>query len=420
MEAFLVSDKSRRYSQVTKAVYERPWAIQPAMLAVIEELVSLRAAGTPLTDDQIHERIAAVENGPRRGAARAQGVAVIPIYGVIAPKANLFSEMSGATTVEGLTRSFREAQADPDIGAIIFDVDSPGGSVEGITELANEIQAARGGKPIVAVANHTMASAAYWIASAADEIVASPSAMLGSIGIIAMHLDVSAQDEMVGEKYTFITAGDGKADGNEHEPLTDETRADIQSDIDDFYDLFTGDVAQARGVPVAKITGEWKADMFTAKRAVVAGLADRVDTLDATVRRMVVEANRSGPAAVHALASAGLTASEQVAVLLSTMPIHEQLALVNAEGERVAAHYAKRAELRAKEGRALPQHTEAQLAALESLRTIQGDVDPDLDTDQPEEAVTPKAADWRGIAHLDVLEAAVRGGYQLPQREVSS
>lgn len=411
-----MSTPNRQYSQVTKAVYERPWAIQPAMLAVIEEIVRLRASGSPLTDDEIEARVSAASNGPRAGAARAQGVAVIPIYGVLSQRMSLMTAMSGGTSYESIRAELRAALADPDIGAIVFDVDSPGGSVDGATELAAEIRASRGQKPMAAVANTSMASAAYWIASAADEVIASPSAAVGSIGIIAAHRDGSKQDEMVGETYTFITAGEGKADGNEHEPLSDSARATLQAMADDYYGLFVADVAKARGVKAAVVTGDWKAGVFTAQKAKSAGLVDRVDTLDAVVRRLTVTAN-SGRRASAAW-DGPVPAAEAVPALLATLPIHEQLALLTAEGERVAAHYAKRAELRAKEGRSLPAETEEQLAALESLRTSQSDPDdPDLDTDQPEEADPPAATP---LAHdpLDILEAAVRGGYRLPPREV--
>lgn len=404
-------EPTRRYPQITKAVYERPWALQPAMLAVIEEIVRLRAAGTPLSDEEIEARVGAARNGPRAGAARAQGVAVIPVYGVISQRMNLMQAMSGGTSVEGLTEAFRSAMADPDIGAIVFDVDSPGGSVDGITELASEIRAARGTKPMAAVANTTMASAAYWLGAQADEVVAGPSSIVGSIGIIAAHLDQSAADEMAGEKVTIITAGDGKATGNPHIPLDDEGRAELQGLADDYYGLFVADVRKARAVTAKTVSQGWKASVFTAEKARDAGLVDRVDTLDATVRRLVVQANRS-PAA--RAASGGLLApQEEVAALLATMPINEQLALLTAEGERVRAHYAKRAELRAKEGRALSAHAEEHLDALDALWTIQGDVDPDLDTDQPEEAdPTPEATRRRRPA-LELFDAAARG-YRLP------
>jgi signal peptide peptidase SppA len=325
---------------------------------------------------------------------------------------DLMTAMSGGTSVDQLTSQFRDALADPEVGAILFDVDSPGGSVDGITELANEIRSARGQKPMAAVANPTMASAAYWIASQVDEVIASPSAIVGSVGVIGMHVDVSKQDEMLGEKVTLITAGAGKAEGNEHEPLSDEGRAKMQALADDYYALFTGDVAAARGVKASQVVNDWKADVFTAKKAQAAGLVDRVETLDEAVGRMVGKVNGG--------LGFGANAPEAIAGLLATLPIHEQLALLNSEGERVTAHYAEKARLRAKVGREIPASTEEQLAALSSLGTIQSDsVDPALVTDDSEEADPPAGADWRGHARLDVLEAAARGGYVLAPREVS-
>jgi signal peptide peptidase SppA len=420
-----MSDAVKRYTQITKAVYERPWALQPAMLAVIEEIVRLRAAGSAFTSDEIDQRVAAAANGPRRGGLRAQGVAVIPMYGVISKRMDLMSAMSGGTSVDQLTSQFRDALADPEVGAILFDVDSPGGSVEGITELANEIRAARGQKPMAAVANPTMASAAYWLSSQVDEVIASPSAIVGSIGVIGMHVDVSAQDEMLGEKVTLITAGEGKANGNEHEPLTDEARAELQAMADDYYGLFVGDVAAARGVKATQVTGNWKASAFTAKKAQAAGLVDRVETLDEAVGRMVGKIN--APFGVGALSAAD--APRAIGVLMATLPIHEQAALWTSERDRIAAHYAERERLRAKEGRPLSAQIEERLEALKQPLPDDpsplvgigtgGTVDTDLDTDQPEEADPPVSADWRGHARFDVLEAAARGSYALAPREVS-
>lgn len=330
-------EPARRYSHITKAVYGRPWAIIPSTLAVIDEILQLRAAGSPLTDEEIETRIAAAQNGPRSGAARAQGVAVIPVYGVISPRMDLMTAMSGGTSVEGLTRAFREAQADPDVGAIVLDVDSPGGMVDGIPELAAEIRAARGGKPIAAVADHMMASAAYWLGSAADEVIASPSAAVGSIGVIGHHVDYSKADEMAGETWTVISAGEGKEANSGHVPLTDDARAELQAMADDFYAAFSGDVAAARRVPVETVTDDWKAGVFTAKRAKSKGLVDRIDTLDATVRRMVVQANQTGQAAAHALAAAGLTAQEQISVLLSTLAPIDQRAVLDQHTARLGA-----------------------------------------------------------------------------------
>ena len=322
----------RQYPQITKAVYERPWAIQPAMLAVIEEIVRLRAIGSPLTEEEIEARVSAAQNGPRNGAQRAQGVAVVPLYGVITQRANLMSAMSGGTSVEQLTRNLSEAIADPDIGAIVLDVDSPGGSVEGVTEAAATLRAMRGRKPIVAVANQQMASAAYWIASQADEVIASPSAQVGSIGVFGTHVDQSKADEQAGEKYTIVSAGKGKTSTNPHLPLTDDGLAELQALADDYYSLFVSDVTAGRGVTAEKVTDEWQAKLFSAKRALAGGLVDRIETLDATVRRLVVQANQTSLAAQHALASAGLTASEQIAVLMTSLSAEERSAVLAQHG----------------------------------------------------------------------------------------
>ena len=402
-------DSARRYDHIARAVYERPWAITPSMLAVIEEIVRLRAGGSALTDDEIEHRVAAAQNGPRRGALRAQGVAVIPVYGVLTQRMNLMSAMSGGTSVEQIASEFRERMADPDVGGIVFDVDSPGGSVEGITELANEIRAARGTKPMAAVANSSMASAAYWLASQADEIIASPSSMVGSVGIIGMHHDISAAEEKEGVKVSLITSGEGKAEANEHEPLTDEGRATLQAMADDYYGLFVNDVAKARGVKASRVTGDWKAQVFTAAKAKEAGLVDRVDTLDATVRRMVIKAN-GGPARMAAI-TGGIPAAEAVPALLATLPITEQAALWTSERDRIAAHFDEKARLRALEGRSLSAHSRELLAALDPLDTSS---DPDLDTDEPEEADPVPEARAIRPAH-ELLEARTRG-YRLPIR----
>lgn len=409
----------RRYTQIRKAVYERPWAIQPAMLAVIEEIVRLRATGSPLTEQAVEQRIAAADNGPRRGGLRAQGVSIIPIYGVITQRANLMSEMSGATSVEQITSEFRGARADPDVGAIVFDIDSPGGAVDGIAELADEIRGARGTKPMVAVANTSMASAAYWLGSAADEVIVMPSGLLGSIGVIGMHVDVSAQDEMLGEKVTLITAGTGKEDGNEHLPLSDRARADMQSMADDYYALFVEAVAKGRGVKAAQVTRSWKAQVYTAKKAVQAGLADRVDTLDATVQRLVAAVNR--PFSMAAMA-AELNQAD-LSALVSGRPYAERLSLASAVTADLAESTDQRIALRASEGRGLSEESRTQLLALsEHLRAMAattqgsgGEPEPGPDVD-PETIADPPSSRRIGLA---VFEAATAGGYRF-REEVST
>lgn len=275
-----------KYTRIIEAATSTPWAILPAKLAIIQDLIAFRAAGGKLTDFEIRERVGAYDAATaRRGLTN--GVAVIPIMGTIMPRANLMSEYSGGTSVQGLTKQLRAALADPEVGSILLDIDSPGGQVSNVPELAAEILASRGDKPIVAVANTLAASAAYWLAASADEIVVSPSAEVGSIGVLAMHEDVSGMLEREGVKVNFIHAGKYKVEGNPYEPLTDEARGAIQSRVDDYYEMFVSAVAKGRGVTPAAVRGGFgEGRVVGAKEAVRLGMADRVATLDETIARL--------------------------------------------------------------------------------------------------------------------------------------
>jgi ClpP class serine protease len=169
-----------KYHHVVGEVFRKPWAILPEKLDLIAELVALRASGGKLSEEEIRSRLdaAALTAGPRSQQSFG-AVAVIPIRGVISHRANLMSQFSGGMSIEKLTSSFRAALADQSIKAIVFDVDSPGGGVEGVPELAEEIYKSRSQKKSVAVANAMAASAAYWLASAAGELVVVPSGQVG-------------------------------------------------------------------------------------------------------------------------------------------------------------------------------------------------------------------------------------------------
>jgi signal peptide peptidase SppA len=269
-----------RYRHVLEYITTHPWAIQRETLDAIVEVMRLRLEGDRLGVDDIARRLAAAR--AQQGARRAESFAgVIPIYGVIMPRANLMTEMSGGTTVDGIRSSFRALLNDDEVSRIVFDVDSPGGSVEGIPELAAEIRDARGVKPMSAVANYMMASAAYYIGSQADEVVASPSALVGSIGVYAIHEDWSAANEMMGIRPTYITAGKFKAEGNPDSPLSDEALAHIQESVDYSYDQFVAGVADARGVSKAAVrSGYGEGRVLDPEPARAAGLIDRIATLE--------------------------------------------------------------------------------------------------------------------------------------------
>lgn len=277
-----------RYNRIARDVFGRPWAILPSRMEAIVEVIELRAAGLRLSQDEIRERVAAAMSaaGPRGGAQGGQ-IAVIPVYGVLSHRMNLMSDMSGGTSVQQLTGSFRQAMADPSVSGIVFDVDSPGGSVEGIPELAAEMRAARGQKPMLAVSNSLMASAAYWLAAQADEIMVTPSSLTGSVGVLMAHEDYSAANEADGVTITYVYAGDHKVEGNPNAPLDDEARAYMQGLVDDVYGMFVADIAKGRGVAASAVRADFgKGRVMMPAEAVKAGMADRIGTLDDAVARV--------------------------------------------------------------------------------------------------------------------------------------
>jgi capsid assembly protease len=208
-------------------------------------------------------------------------IAVIRISGFITQKASLFTMLFGGTSSEMLAATVQAAMAEPSIGAVVLDVDSPGGEVFGVPEAAAVIRGARGAKPMVAISNPFMASAAYWLAAQADEVVALPSSMTGSIGIIATHVDESKALEKGGLEVTEFTHGKRKAEESSARPLTDEARASIQARVDAFGAMFEADVAKGRKVSLATVRAKFgEGAIFMAQEAKPAGLVDRVGTLD--------------------------------------------------------------------------------------------------------------------------------------------
>jgi len=270
---------------VLQAFMETPWAILPSKLAMLEEIVARHVSGEKLSAEEIQARV----NGavPPQNT-KVNSVAVMRVFGTIAPRTNMLTSMSGGTTAETLGQQFADLVNDPQVSAIVLDVNSPGGQVGGIEELSKKIFDARGTKPIVAVANHLMASAAYWIGTAADEIVVTPSGEVGSIGVFAAHQDISGQLEKEGVKVSLIKAGKYKAEANPYEPLSEEARAAIQENVSDIYGSFVDAVARNRGVKAAAVrTGFGEGRVVSAKQAIDLGMADRIGTLDEVINQLL-------------------------------------------------------------------------------------------------------------------------------------
>jgi HK97 family phage major capsid protein len=292
---------------VRRAVEATQWAIQREKLLAMMEILEVHAAGGSFSAEEIRAR-----SGDRKPVTKSGGaIAVLPLYGVISQRMNLMAEYSGGTSTERFSDDFDAAMADPNVSAIVIDCDSPGGNVSGTPELARRIYDSRGkGKQIVAVANTLMASAAYWICAAADEVVVTPSGEVGSIGVYCIHLDESGLNEQLGLKYTLISAGEHKTEGNPFEPLSPEAFDYAQGQISDINAMFVGDVAKFRGTDVKTVNANFgQGRTFLAKKAVAAGLADKVATLQATLTRLGAKSvGLSGRPTVSAL-GAGVVAS---------------------------------------------------------------------------------------------------------------
>ncbi len=240
--------------------HDHAWAVLAETLPAIRGILTSSAAGTaglPTADEvEAHAAQLAMLRSPNLTG----GVAVLPLRGVITPGASLLSMLMGGTSLQGFRASLRDALNNDEVASILIDVNSPGGSTSLVAETAAELREARGTKRIVAVTNTLCASAAYWIASQADEVIVTPSGQIGSIGVYMLHNDWSSWNEKFGIDPTYIYAGG----------------------------LFTGDVAKGRGVRQSAVkSGFGEGRCVTARRAVELGMADRVDTFEATVARMV-------------------------------------------------------------------------------------------------------------------------------------
>lgn len=221
-------------------------------------------------------------------------VAVLPLYGVLTQRG---TEWWSDTSTDRFGAVFDSAMRNPGIGAVVLDVDSPGGTVYGVRELGDRIYASRGVKPVVAVANSEAASAAYWVAAQAEQLAVTPSGAVGSIGVWAAHEDWSKFEENFGVKTTLVSAGKYKVEGHPYGPLDEEARAEMQRGVDQSYAAFVSAVSRGRSSSVETVrSGFGQGRMVRAQAAVDTGMADRVATLDKVLSELGVRRSDSGRA----------------------------------------------------------------------------------------------------------------------------
>jgi signal peptide peptidase SppA len=276
--------------------------------------------------------------------------------------------------------------ADDDVGAVVLDIDSPGGAVDGIPELAAEIRAMRDTKPIVAMSNTSAFSAAYWLGAQASEFFASPSASVGSIGVLSVHEDHSERFAQEGVKPTIITSAEFKAEGNRASPLSDDARANMQSEVNAFHEMFVQDIVAGRMFAPDVIEADFgKGRTVMAKDAVGIGMIDGVGTFEDVIARAAdMAVAHAGAQQVSASRTIDITNHSSAEVFSETLaewipgvvnhsllgttsglkPFAIRLERVLAEAEALATHAKERRAMREGQGRLLSTTTREQLAAL--------------------------------------------------------
>jgi signal peptide peptidase SppA len=259
--------------------------------AMIEQARAFLAADTPARERDMAQTFrdvlgaygrARTEQGGRIFPYAGNGTAIIPVHGMLLNRFNYAS--SYATGYNAIRSMLNAAMADADVTRIVLDINSFGGQAAGMFELAADIRAARKSKPIMAVVDSYAFSAAYGIASAASQIVMTPSGESGSIGVVSMHMNVGPAMKNMGVEVTFIYAGKHKVEGNSYEALSDDARASIQARVDSLYGQFTAAVAEGRGAKMS-VEGARKTEarVYDAEESVSLGLADSIMASDAAL-----------------------------------------------------------------------------------------------------------------------------------------
>jgi signal peptide peptidase SppA len=277
-----------------------PWALMPERLSALATVISRWTQGAPASDAAMFQvqtdRVLRDTRRQTSAAISGGGIAVIPIYGVITQRGNMVDDVSGPGMVSTqiVTQMLRQAVADDAVSQILLDIDSPGGSVYGVSELSDAILSARAQKPVVAIANSLAASAAYWIGSQAGEFYVTAGGEVGSIGVWQAHQDYSKAMDEAGVKTTLISAGKFKVEGNPYAPLDEEAQGFMQSRVDDYYASFTKAVAKGRGVPITQVRdGMGQGRVLGADAALAQNMVDGIASFDQVLSKMHKDAASS-------------------------------------------------------------------------------------------------------------------------------
>lgn len=312
--------RQQEISALVAAIRAQPWAILPEYLEAIEA-IAVRALDSDilklLAEDGHKEsmdasRMAVASVGTRlegsRGSTIRNGNAVIPLLGTVFPRSSMVNASTGGTSLDSLMHDIRVAQASADVERIVMVIDSPGGVVSSLGEAADTIRGSN--KPIVGFVAGMGASAAYWLASQASELVLDRSASVGSIGVVATTSRQEAPGADGRRSYEVVSSG---APMKRPDLSTEEGRASVQAEVDAIEAVFIADVAAGRRVDEARVRSDFgRGSMISAARAVTAGMADRIGTLESMLS---TPSRRTGPngAGRRALATAQIETRRRAA-----------------------------------------------------------------------------------------------------------
>ncbi len=288
-----------RYPHIASMVYNIPLMITPQKLDVIMDVLAARmGVDAPVAGANSGPWVAAKSKradrmpSPFDGQAGGGNIAVIPVIGTLVQRGGMMDAESGLQSYQSISQMLTTALADPAISTILFEIDSPGGQVAGAFDLARQIFKARdSGKRLVAFANESSFSAAYLLASAAQEIYLPETGSVGSVGVVAVHVDQSGMDAQRGLKYTPVFAGSKKIDGNPHAPLPPGVQQEWQANVDRVYQLFVAAVARYRGLDASAVAAT-EAGIFDGQSAIDTGLADGVMSWSENINRLASDAVR--------------------------------------------------------------------------------------------------------------------------------
>jgi signal peptide peptidase SppA len=277
----------RQYLRAASLLFNQPLLVAPDMLdlgvrwanqAMNLNIINIGAAGASLMSDDSDygARLERIEEQRRTTIART-GIEVIDVHGVLVSRGAHMQPCETMTSYEILRQQLRQAVADPMVERVVLDIDSPGGAAVGAFELAADIRALAKQKPITGIVNYMAYSGGYLLGSACSELVVSQTSGIGSIGVIASHMDRSKMEENMGVKVTTVFAGAHKNDLSPHEPLTEQSLKLLNDLVQESYQMFVGAVAEYRGLSVQQVMAT-EAGLFRGKAGISAGLADRLQS----------------------------------------------------------------------------------------------------------------------------------------------